>query len=92
MDSVSVSHQTVVDIAAKIHEPSMQFPQYNCRVLYPRVSRLYETDDSSINIFGHMPSTSSGTMKSSSLETFLRMVFFFDDLILLEKIIERTQN
>jgi hypothetical protein len=26
-------------IAAKIHEPSMQFPQYNCRVLYPRVSK-----------------------------------------------------
>jgi hypothetical protein len=35
----------VVEIAAKILEPSMQFPQYNCRVLYPRVSRLYETDD-----------------------------------------------
>jgi hypothetical protein len=28
----------VVEIAAKIYEPSMQFPQYNCRVLYPRVS------------------------------------------------------
>jgi hypothetical protein len=28
----------VVEIAAKIHEPSMQFPQNNCRALYPRVS------------------------------------------------------
>jgi hypothetical protein len=45
MDLVSLSHHTVVEIAAKIHEPSMQFPQYKCRVLYPRVSRLYETDD-----------------------------------------------
>jgi hypothetical protein len=47
MDSVSLSHRTVVEIAAKIHEPSMQFPQYNCRVpvLYTRVSSLYETDD-----------------------------------------------
>jgi hypothetical protein len=45
MDSVSLSHHTVVEIAAKIHEPSMQFPQYNCRALYPRVSSLYETDD-----------------------------------------------
>jgi hypothetical protein len=34
----------VVEIAAKIHNLSMQFPQYNCRVLYPRVSSLYETD------------------------------------------------
>jgi hypothetical protein len=45
MDSVSLSHHTVVEIAAKIPEPSMQFPQYNCRVLYPRVSILYETED-----------------------------------------------
>jgi hypothetical protein len=37
-----------VEIAAKIHEPSMQFPQYNCRVLYPRVSSLYETEDRSV--------------------------------------------
>jgi hypothetical protein len=41
----SFSHHTVVKIAAKIHEPSMQFPQYNCRVLYHRVSSLYETED-----------------------------------------------
>jgi hypothetical protein len=40
----SFSHHTVVEIAAKIHKPSMQFPQYNCRVLNPRVSSLYETD------------------------------------------------
>jgi hypothetical protein len=38
------SHHPVVEIEAKIHEPSMQFPQYNCRVLYPRVSSLFETD------------------------------------------------
>jgi hypothetical protein len=31
MDSVSLSHHTMVEIATKIHEPSMQFPQYNCR-------------------------------------------------------------
>jgi hypothetical protein len=35
----SFSHHTVVEIAANIHEPSMQFPQYNCRVRYPRVSK-----------------------------------------------------
>jgi hypothetical protein len=28
MDSVSLSHHTVVEIAAKFHEPSMQFLQY----------------------------------------------------------------
>jgi hypothetical protein len=39
----SSSHHTVVEIAAKIHEPSMQFPQYICRALYPRFSSLYET-------------------------------------------------
>jgi hypothetical protein len=33
-----------MEIAAKIHDPSMQFPQNNCRVFYPRVSSLYETD------------------------------------------------
>jgi hypothetical protein len=47
IDSVSLIHHTVVEIAAKIHEPSMQFPRCNCRVLYPRVSSLYETDDRS---------------------------------------------
>jgi hypothetical protein len=41
----SFSHHTVVEIAAKIPEPSIQFPQYNCRVLYPRVSSLFETVD-----------------------------------------------
>jgi hypothetical protein len=50
MDSVSLSHHTVVEIAAKIHEPSMQFSQYNCRVLYPIVSSLYETDDRSTTL------------------------------------------
>jgi hypothetical protein len=40
----SFSNHTVVEIAAKIHVPSMQFPQYNCRLLYTRVSSLYETD------------------------------------------------
>jgi hypothetical protein len=49
MDSVSLSHHTVVEFAAEIHEPSMQFPQYNCRVLYPRVSILYETEDRSLS-------------------------------------------
>jgi hypothetical protein len=41
----SFSHHTVVEIAAKIHEPSVQFPQHNCRVLYPRVPSLSETED-----------------------------------------------
>jgi hypothetical protein len=41
----SFSHHTVVEIAAKIHDSSMQFPQYNCSVLYPTVSSLYETED-----------------------------------------------
>jgi hypothetical protein len=45
MDSVLLSSHTVVEIAAKIPEPSMQFPQDNCRVLYPTVSILYETED-----------------------------------------------
>jgi hypothetical protein len=57
MDSVSLSHHTVVEIATKIHEPSMQLPQYNCRVLYPRVSSLYETDDRAP---GGLPGTMSG--------------------------------
>jgi hypothetical protein len=51
MESVSLRHHTVVEIAAKNHEPSMQFPQYNCKVPvpYPRVSSLYETDDRGAN-------------------------------------------
>jgi hypothetical protein len=44
----SFSHHTVVENAAKIHEPSMQFPLYNCRALFPRVSSLYETESHSI--------------------------------------------
>jgi hypothetical protein len=48
MDSVSLSHHTVVEITPKIHEPFMQFPPYNFRVLYPRVSSLYETEDGTV--------------------------------------------
>jgi hypothetical protein len=44
-----------VEIAAKIHEPSMQFPQYNCMVLYPRVSSLYETDLRVANLGDFLP-------------------------------------
>jgi hypothetical protein len=47
-----------VEIAAKIHEPSMQFPQYNCRALYPRVSKpLRDWGLESFNFYVNVPET-----------------------------------